>query len=208
MAAITGFFLAGRASEIAFDRILADDARVLSNQVHWDEKGPNISLDSATAASLVYDSVAPSHFSIQTVSGRLLLGDMQLKPPDSDVNASPNQPIFENRSTSKGELRVVSFRIGQQKGADAVWILVAEDQMKRQQLSAELAKAIFAPAVLMGFIVLPLLVLGIRSALKWASRTSDKVMERSLMTSRPYPYSMCRWSYVRLWCESTPCWKS
>lgn len=188
MAAVTGFLLAGRAAELAFDRILADDARVLSTQVHWDETGPSVSMDSATAASLVYDSMAPSHFSIQTSSGKLLIGDMQLKPPKLNEFVTQNIPQFENRSTSKGELRVVSIRIGDHIGQqEPVWILVAEDQLKREQMSAELAKAIFAPALLMGFILLPLLVFGIRSALKWASRTSDKVMERSLNDLTPLP---------------------
>jgi len=143
MAAITGFWLAGRATEVAFDRILADDARVLAAQVHWNAQGPGFNVDASTAASLVYDSLAPSHFTVRTLSGQILVGDPHLQPPETQNPSTLDQPLFQNRHTPRGELRVVALRIGEQPGQEPVWVLVAEDQTKRQHMRDELAQAIF-----------------------------------------------------------------
>ena len=184
MAAIAGFWLAGRATEIAFDRILADDARVLAAQVHWNPNGPVFDMDASTAASLVYDSLAPSHFTVRTLGGQILVGDPYLQPPAVPTQGL-NKPIFQNRHTSKGQLRVVALLIGEQLDRESVWVLVAEDQAKRLHMRDELAQAIFLPAVLIGFVILPLLVGGVRYGLKLASRTSDNVTARSLNDLSP-----------------------
>lgn len=185
MAAIAGFLLAGRATEVAFDRILADDARVLAAQVHWNDNGPVFDMDASMAASLVYDSLAPSHFTVRTLGGQILVGDPYLQPPEVSAKGLNEQPIFQNRQTSKGQLRVVALRIGEQLGREAVWVLVAEDHAKRLHMRDELAQAIFLPAVLIGFVILPLLVGGVRYGLKLASRTSDNVTARSLNDLSP-----------------------
>ena len=82
LAAMAAFWLAGRSTEVAFDRILADDAQALASQVHWDATGPVFAMDAGTAASLVYDSLAPSHFVVRTLAGHVLVGDARLQPPE------------------------------------------------------------------------------------------------------------------------------
>jgi len=185
LAAITAFWLAGRSTDIAFDRILADDARALASQVHWDAKGPIFDMDAGTAASLVYDSLAPSHFAVRTFGGQTLVGDARLHPPERVTQYPNSEPVFHNQTQAKAELRVVVLLIGRQPGQEPVWVLVAEDLTKRQHMRDELARAIFLPATLVGFVIIPLLVFGVRYGLQMASRTSESVAARSLNDLSP-----------------------
>lgn len=187
LAAMSAFWLAGRSTEVAFDRILADDARALASQVHWDATGPIFTMDPGEAASVVYDSLAPSHFAVRTLDGRTLVGDARLHPPDGRVPQAPSEPVFENLHQQKSELRVVALQIGGVPGQEPVWVLVAEDQSKRQHMRDELARAIFLPATLAGFVIVPLLVFGVRYGLQLASRTSESVAARSLNDLSPLP---------------------
>lgn len=187
MVAIAGFLLAGQATESAFDRILADDARALASQVHWSATGPVFALDAGTAASLVYDSLAPSHFTVRTQAGQVLVGDARLQPPAVPSRSPLDQPIFQNQRSPKGDLRVVGLRLGGTPQQEPVWVLVAEEQSKRQHLREALAKAIFLPATLIGFVILPLIFFGVRYGLTLASRTSDSVAARSLNDLSPLP---------------------
>jgi len=187
LAAIAAFWLAGRSTEVAFDRILADDARALASHVQWDEARPVFAMDAGTAASLVYDSLAPSHFTVRTRSGQVLVGDARLQPPDEVTQHPPSEPVFDNRSQAKAELRVVVLYLKGRPGQEPVWVLVAEDLIKRQHMRDELARAIFLPATLVGFVIVPLLVFGVRYGLKMASRTSENVAARSLNDLSPLP---------------------
>lgn len=187
LAAISAFWLAGRSTDVAFDRILADDARALASQVHWDATGPTFDMDAGTAASLVYDSLAPSHFAVRTSTGRVLIGDARLQLPNWALGHTSTDPIFQNQSQAKVELRVVMLRSKDLPGKEPVWVLVAEDLTKRKHMRDELARAIFLPATLVGFVIVPLLVFGVRSGLKMASRTSESVAARSLNDLSPLP---------------------
>jgi two-component system, OmpR family, sensor histidine kinase TctE len=187
LAAISAFWLAGRSTEVAFDRILADDARALASQVRWNASGPIFAMDAGTAASLVYDSLAPSRFAVRTLGGQILVGDARLLPPEVPVEHPSTEPVFQNQTQAKGELRVVGLRIGDRPEQEPVWVLVAEDQTKRQHMRDELARAIFVPATLVGFVILPLLVFGVRYGLQMASKTSESVAARSLNDLSPLP---------------------
>ena len=187
LAALAAFWLAGRSTEVVFDRILADDARALASQVHWDATGPVFTMDAGEAASVVYDSLAPSHFAVRTLSGHTLVGDARLQLPQWPAQHPASAPVFEDRRLQKSELRVVALQIGGAPGQETVWVLVAEDQSKRQHMRDELARAIFLPATLVGFVIVPLLVFGVRYGLKLASRTSESVAARSLNDLSPLP---------------------
>jgi len=187
LAAFAAFWLAGRSTEVAFDRILADDARALASQVHWNATGPVFAMDAGTAASLVYDSLAPSHFAVRTLGGRTLVGDARLQPPDWLAQSPSSEPIFQNLSQAKAQLRIVVLQIGERPGQEPVWVLVAEDLTKRQHMRDELARAIFLPATLVGFVIVPLLVFGVRYGLQMVSRTSETVAARSLNDLSPLP---------------------
>lgn len=187
LAALSAFWLAGRSTDVAFDRILADDARALASQVREGGQGPVFALDAGTAASLVYDSLSPSHFAVRTLDGRILIGESHLQPPvDMGVPVGA-EPVFQNIGQAAGALRVVGLRIEVGAAKTPVWVLVAEDTGKRQQLRKELARAIFVPATLVGFVIVPLLVFGVRYGLQMASRTSESVAARSLNDLSPLP---------------------
>ena len=184
--ALTGYWLVEKETGLSFDRILADDARALASQVRWVASEPQFSLDASTAASLIYDSLAPSNFSVRKQGGEVLIGDARLLPP-AQATSAVGVPIFSDLDQNGRNLRVVSIRLSTPGSLQDAWVLVAEDQSKRQHLRNELAKAIFGPAFLIGFVVLPLLVLGVRYGLRLASRTSADVEARSLSDLSPLP---------------------
>jgi two-component system sensor histidine kinase TctE len=185
--ALTGYGLVEKETNQTFDRILADDARALASQVHWVAHQPEFTLDDHMASSLIYDSLAPSNYSVRKQSGAVLVGDARLVPPALPAGHDPAQPVFSNLDLGGRNLRLVSMRVSQPLSQDDVWVMVAEDQSKREHLRSELAKAIFGPAFLIGFVVLPLLVLGVRYGLRLASRTSADVEARSLNDLSPLP---------------------
>ena len=113
------------------------------------------------------------------------MGDARLTPPEEYVQHQTPNPVFQTQM--KGGLRVVGLRIGDSPEQEPVWVLVAEDQTKRQHMRDELARAIFLPATLVGFVILPLLVFGVRYGLQMASRTSESVAARSLHDLSPLP---------------------
>ena len=185
--ALTGYWLVEKETGLSFDRILADDARALASQVRWVASEPQFNLDASTAASLIYDSLAPSNFSVRKQDGQVLIGDARLIPPQNSASSPIDIPIFSDLEQNGRHLRLVSMRLAVPGSHGDVWVLVAEDQAKRQHLRNELAKAIFGPAFLIGFVVLPLLVLGVRYGLRLASRTSADVEARSLNDLSPLP---------------------
>ena len=185
LAALASYGLTGRAVDVALDRILADDARALATQVRWTGEEPSFALDANTAASLVYDSLAPQRFAVWSSGGRVLVGDARLQPPAASPR--PDGPVFTDLQLPRAVLRVVALHVASPSGQAPVWVLVAEDEAKRIHLRSDLARAIFLPAMLAGFVILPLVVMGVRYALRWARRTSDDVAARSLSDLSPLP---------------------
>ncbi|QHI98618.1 hypothetical protein GT347_11780 [Xylophilus rhododendri] len=186
-AALTAFWLTGRSAGIAFDRILQDDAVALAAQIRWDEAGPRFSADSRTASSLVYDSFAPSHFTVRTDGGRLLAGNAELALPADARPPEPEQALFFEEQTLWGRLRLVAIHIERAGQAENVWVVVGESLAKRSQLSSELAEAIFLPAAALGFIILPLIWLGVRAALAPAQAISAAIERRGIDDLSPLP---------------------
>ena len=78
LATLVAFWFAGRATDSSFDRILKDDALALASQVHWQPQGPWFSVDSNTAASVIYDSLSPSLFMVANKEGHQLAGNADL----------------------------------------------------------------------------------------------------------------------------------
>ena len=81
LATLTAFWLSGKAAQAVFDRILKDDALALAAEVQWNDSGPGFKIDANAAASLVFDSLAPSRFTVRTSSGNILMGNAELSVP-------------------------------------------------------------------------------------------------------------------------------
>jgi two-component system sensor histidine kinase TctE len=189
VATLAAFWFAGEAAETSFDRVLKDDALALAAQVHWDQGEPRFKADSATAASLVFDSLSPSRFVVRTESGKTLTGNADLAPPSGRAmtDASRGGPVFFDVTTSWGMLRSVALRLEHDGSPERVWIIVGEAKAKRDQISHELAAAIFLPAAVVGFLIVPLLFFGIRHGLAPAREISDAVAQRSIEDLSPLP---------------------
>ena len=186
-AALAAFWLTGRSSEDAFDRSLRDDAVALASQVRWEGTGPRFSADARTASSLVYDSFAPSHFTVRTDGGRLLVGNAELVLPDEADRQKAGTALFYEEKTPWGPLRLVALRIEKPLQAEAVWVIVGESLAKRRQVTRELAKAIFLPAAALGFIIVPLILLGVRAGLAPAKAISAAIERRGIDDLSPLP---------------------
>jgi two-component system sensor histidine kinase TctE len=187
IATLAAFWLAGRAAQVAFDRILKDDALALGAQVRWDASGPRFAVDSRTAASLVFDSLAPSRFTVRVGDGRTLVGNAEMSLPPAAAEQAAGEPLFFDAPTAWGGLRAVALRLEHAGSPEPVWIIVGEAQAKRDQISRELAAAIFLPAASLAFLIVPLLFLGIRYGLAPARDTTLAVAQRSIDDLSPLP---------------------
>lgn len=189
IATLTAFWFAGQATDTSFDRVLKDDALALAAQVHWNGGRPSFSADSATAASLVFDSLSPSRFVVRTESGETLVGNAEFPAPAARrlASAKKGEPVFFDVTTSWGVLRTVALQLTHPGAPGKVWVIVGEAKSKRDQISQELAAAIFLPAACVGFLIVPLLYIGIRYGLAPARDISDAVARRSIEDLSPLP---------------------
>ena len=186
-AALAAFWLTGRSSGDAFDRSLRDDAVALASQIRWEGGGPQFLADARTALSLVYDSFAPSHFTVRTDSGRLLVGNAELVLPADADRQQAGAAIFYDERTPWGPLRLVALRVEKPLQADGVWVIVGESLAQRRQVTRELAKAIFLPSAALGFIIVPLILLGVRAGLAPAKAISAAIERRGIDDLSPLP---------------------
>lgn len=180
VAALAAFWLTGRSAQIAFDRILKDDALALASQIRWDSNGARFLADSRVASSLVYDSFAPSHFTVHTDSGRPLVGNAELVLPLDAAPPAAGDALFYDEATLWGPLRMVAIHLSRPQQPEGVWVIVGESLAKRRQLTRELAQAIFLPAAALGFIILPLIWLGVRAGLAPAEAISAAIERRGI----------------------------
>lgn len=187
IAALAAFWLTGRSSEDAFDRSLRDDAEALASHIRWEGGNPRFSADARTVSSLVYDSFAPSHFTMRTDSGRLLAGNAELSLPADAEPRPAGAALFYEEATPWGRLRLVALRVSKPSQAEAVWVIVGESLAKRNQLTRELAKAIFLPAAALGLIIVPLMLLGVRFGLAPAKAVSAAIERRGIDDLSPLP---------------------
>ncbi len=74
------YWLAGRSTSDAFDRLLADDARALAAQLRWKEGQAYFDASREMADALVFDSLSQNHYGVVTASGRQLIGSLPLPP--------------------------------------------------------------------------------------------------------------------------------
>ena len=176
LAAGAAYLLAGRSTNTSFDRLLADDAQALAAQLRWNNGAASFAASKETADSLVFDSLSLSHYSVHTASGRKLVGDLHLDTSEIEGRAD-TQPIFFSQLSSHGtHLRAVALRIQPSPSDEPVWVMVAESKQKRRQVKDEIATAIFLPAALAGFIIIPLFYYSIQAALSPTRRLSALVV--------------------------------
>lgn len=180
IATLSAFWLTGKAAQKAFDRVLKDDALALAAEIRWEGSDPTFRLDPTRAASLVFDSMSPTSFTVRTSAGRVLVGNAQLDLPIGAELHRGSEPLFYDSLTDWGLLRVVALRTHREKTTENVWVIVGEAQTKRDQISSELASAIFLPAAGVGFILVPLLFLGIRRGLAPARELVEAVTARGI----------------------------
>lgn len=188
LATSAAYLLAGRSTNTSFDRLLADDAQALSAQLRWNNGVASFAASKETADSLVFDSLSLSHYSVHTQSGRKLMGDMHLEIPDIEARTDKQAIFFDHIGRRSGTpLRVVAQRIQPSPSDEAVWVVVAESKEKRRQVKDEIATAIFLPALIAGFFVIPLFYYSIRSALSPARQLSALVVTHGDDNLSPLP---------------------
>ena len=113
---------------------------------------------------------------MHTESGRKLVGDLKLDIPDVEQRHEQQAIFFDHLSRHGTPLRVVAQRLQPASGDEAVWVIVAESKEKRRQVKDEIATAIFLPALLAGFLIIPLFYYSIRRALSPARQLSALVV--------------------------------
>jgi two-component system sensor histidine kinase TctE len=188
-ATLVAFWLAGRSAQISFDRILKDDALALATQLDWDPLGPVFAADTHTADYLIFDSLSPSRFMVINQNGKKLIGNALLTLPPSADQQKAGVPLFFDSDTDNGSLRVVAIRMENKQSRGYAWVVVGESQAKRNQISKELAAAIFLPAIGLAVFIVPLLFAGIRYGLAPANAINDAVSLRGIDDLSAIPLS-------------------
>jgi two-component system sensor histidine kinase TctE len=184
-ATLVAFWLAGRSAQISFDRILKDDALALATQIHWEKTGPVFAADPHTADYLIFDSLSPSRFMVINQEGKKLVGNATLSLPAEAQLQKVGVPLFYDSNNENGNLRVVAIRIQDKNTQETAWVIVGESQAKRDQISKELAAAIFLPAIGLAFLIVPLLFAGIKYGLAPANAINDAVSLRGINDLSP-----------------------
>ncbi|MBS0507725.1 MAG: sensor histidine kinase [Proteobacteria bacterium] len=172
------YWFAGRTTNQSFDRLLADDAHALAAQLRWHDGAARFEASRETADLLVFDSLLRSHYTVRTDAGRTLVGNLALPLPLPELAGPFNQPVFFNQAAEGGlMLRAVALHVRPSVADEPVWVVVAESKTKRQQVTNEIALAIFLPAGLAGFVIIPLLYYGIRRGLAPTRHISALVVQ-------------------------------
>ena len=184
LATFAAFWLSGRAAAVSFDRILKDDALALAAQIKWQPEGASFSLDTNTADLVIFDSSSPSQFALFDKQLHRIAGDLSAEIPINFAKLRGNEPNFFDITTQQGLVRVVALKIDHAT-EDFVWVVVAESNAKRSDISHELAAAIFLPAVGLAFLVVPLLLAGIRYGLAPAQTISEAVSRKGINDLSP-----------------------
>lgn len=180
IATLAAYWFSGNAAQISFDRILKDDALALAAQIKWESEGPRFGVDTNTADLLIFDSVSPPKFTVLNKLRQKIAGNAELPLPNLTKSEKRAEPTFFDMRNSQGNLRVVSLRIDHQVSGEWVWVLVGEAHSKRSEISHELAAAIFLPAVGLAFVIIPLLLAGIKFGLSPAKQISEAVAEKDI----------------------------
>lgn len=181
------YWLAGRSTDLSFDRLLTDDAQALAAQLRWSGRQASFVADRETADSLVFDSLARTHYLVRTASGRTLAGDLAIDGMPTDVAAAPGVAQVFDLPTASTVLRAVALRLTPRPDDETVWVVVAESRAARQHVSQEIALAIFLPAALAGFVIVPLLFWGVRRGLAPARRITAEVAQHGIDDLSPLP---------------------
>jgi two-component system sensor histidine kinase TctE len=187
LATSAAYLLAGRSTNSSLDRLLADDARALSAQLRWQDGMARFAASKETADLLVFDSLSLSHYSVHTENGRRLVGGLPVDVPQ-DLLPTDREPSFFNPQSDAGTpLRAVALRVQPTPRDEAVWVIVAESKTKRRQVRDQIALAIFLPAAIAGFFVVPLFYYSIRFALSPARQLSALVVQHGDDNLSPLP---------------------
>lgn len=181
------YWLAGRTTNTSFDRLLTDDARALAAQLRWTQGRASSLADEETADSLVFDSLARSHYLVRTEAGRTLVGNLAMDLHQQTLATSTGTPQLFDLRTGGSVLRAVALRLAPTPADEPVWVIVAESKAAREHVSREIALAIFMPAALVGFVIVPLFYLGIRHGLAQTRRISAEVAQHGLHDLSPLP---------------------
>lgn len=180
IATLAAYWLSGTAAQVSFDRVLKDDALALAAQVKWEPSGPRFGVDTNTADFLIFDSLYQSKFIILNKYGLKIAGNSDLVIPKKIAIEKIRESFFFDLPNSQGDLRVVVLRVNHQIDKEWVWVLVGESHTKRNQISHELAAAIFLPAIGLAFFIVPLLLIGIRISLASTIEISEAVSRKGI----------------------------
>ena len=183
------YWLAGRSTNLAFDRILGDDAHALATQLRWIDGRVRFLADEETADSLVFDSLGRTRYLVRTESGRTLVGDLAVALPPVPQAPVPalDRPLVFNLDAPGGTLRAAALHLAPSAGDEPVWVVVAESRAAREHVSRQIALAIFVPATLVGFVIVPLIFLGVRRGLAATRRISAEVRQHGPEDLSPLP---------------------
>lgn len=162
-------------ADVAFDRVLLDDAATMATRIHIDDAGrPSLRLSPAEDSLLRQDGSDIEFLSAWDSSGKLLYGDADLLPTPVDPDTGFT---FSSEVLRGHRIRKLTYLVETRGGTVA--LAVGETTRRREQAASHIVAAMIVPNFL--FIAATLLVvyLGVRRGLRPLNQLGEEIARRS-----------------------------
>ncbi|SAK86186.1 periplasmic sensor signal transduction histidine kinase [Caballeronia catudaia] len=183
MAAITGYDNARRTADRLQDRMLLASARIIAEDVHWNDGGPVA--DIPPAAFELFESPYRDQvfYKLETGSGQLLGGRPDLAAPDTRAVG----PVFYHVRLAGMPVRAVAYRRELYDAGKVVpvTVIVAKTEGSRCAMLDELWRPQLVVGSLMLLLVAVLVPLGLKFELDPLMKLKDEVAGREPLQLEP-----------------------
>lgn len=168
----------------AFDSQLLNTGQVILEHVRLDDGHPRLALPSAVLTTIESDLYRGDKFRVVSRSGETVAGDPTVPAPDAwPGRRSPVR--FFDATVGRTPVRVAALSLFTNGDEPNAMVLVKEELEERKALLRDLFAAVLVPQLLLTFIVIVLLWVGVRRALKPVERVAAAITRRGWSDLRP-----------------------
>jgi two-component system sensor histidine kinase TctE len=181
---VASYYVAAHFASVAYDRTLAERARVLLLRVHHVDGQQQVML-SASAERLLLEEVEDRlFFRLLRPDHSLQLGETYISLPKG-IKAVSNRPVFFDSIVADEPVRSVLLQGPYEDGQREAQILVAETLNKRRTLFQESLAGVVMPQLLVVILVGSLVWLGVIRGLAPLRRLERSIASRSHLDLSP-----------------------
>ncbi|HQR52308.1 MAG TPA: sensor histidine kinase N-terminal domain-containing protein [Burkholderiales bacterium] len=168
----------------AFDSQLLNTGQVILDHVRLEGGEPRLALPRAMLTSIESDLYRGDKFRVVARSGETVAGDPNVPAPeDWPGRRTPVQ--FFDAAIGRKPVRVAALSLFAGSDEPAAMVLVREDLDERKALLRDLFAAVLVPQLLLTVVVIALLWVGVRRALRPVERVATAITRRGWSDLRP-----------------------